>query len=1190
MRKLTKGRLTSILVYALAAAIVLPGLAFHATVARAGAQTKVIVLPLANNTEVGGAELAERVERALRLALEASGRASVLSVRPSAPAVRRAMDIEKTLEPSDLDLQPPIKQDQAQRLGRALSADVVLWGTIDEFTYDQHAGQVTVGLSVSKLSVTSGQVSVVAVSGKSVTRVGFAGGQGPLMTEAIDNAVSKVMEGVVGVGAKPPTTAPTAPTPAVREKKDKTWQTLGIIAAVAAVAALAGGGGGEAAPPGPVSRVVSDAVATPTEDSVVLSWTVATGAAGITGFNIYRAEMGSLSGAGKAARPGRAPHSRVRPTRTSGGYYPLVTGLGSGRAFPSNVPADARTYTDRSALAGTLYAYAITAVVGGAETPQVDFLNYYEATTVVGPDYPRPPALLSYALGLDSVDLSWTPNPESFVTAYRVYRSTVPTGPWNSTTLLAGVPASQTSYADPAAGLEIGRTYYYALGAVTGVTAPDGRIGPARDVPFELGQAPNVNLVVEPSVIPAAGAGSTALLTATVKHPSGMSVPDGAIVRFAFISGDTISDSGARISADRQRVLTRDGIAYSTLISPASVELRDYDLVRAWVDADDDGVFQVSEATALILVFYTPPPSYILLAADPTSVPADGRSVSKVVATVFTGEPDPTGHFDQPVADGTPVRLTTTMGKFASSGTSTATLRVAASIVSDYLISPTTTGVANVTATSVLVSASVQITFTSRELTQIMVAADPATLQANGTDTADILIRVYDDKGKPKPGVALTLYSDLGKLTDARLVTNTDGEAATVFTAGLIAGTATVLVKTGGVSAIVTITLTSGPPAHLSLTWQSPNETLAATNGLPSISGASPTGTVYARVTDKYGNPVRDGTPVLFHTDIGQITSSALTADGTAEATLTSCSFIQATQNATARPGRATVTAHVDNPAGSPVSSPEPFYITFSGDASFATWDGTYNGTGFTDYLIGFDYGRPFYESVEVSVGDKLSLWYDLFDLNGNPLPGGVDLTWKIKAGGDTIAEGSAGTTSEIDIVFGAVGCYVKLEDLEIPEKIDAFEGKPLTGTLEIKTPVIVRTFLEDVLDIIVSPKGPKAIELKSLAGAAITPPTAGPSGPYYIQADVVDKYGNVVLDDTPVYFTVMQATNVVAHFAESPVPTSGGRAFGELMIDRIIDRAVAGSIIISVGSPGLPPTSDALAQITVTINIPSGP
>ena len=1046
MRKLTKGRLTSILVYALAAAIVLPGLAFHATGARAqGAQTKVIVLPLANNTEVGGAELAERVERALRLALEASGRATVLSVRPSAPAVRRAIDIEKTLEQSDLDLQPPIKQDQAERLGRALSADVVLWGTIDEYAYDRQAGRVTVGLSVSKLSVPSGQVSVVAVSGKSVARVGFSGGEGALMTEAIDNAVSKVVEGVVGVGAKPPTTAPTAP--AVREKKDKTWQTLGIIAAVAAVAALAGGGGrGEAASTGPVSRVVRDAFATPTgppNPSVVeLSWSVAA-ASGITGFVIRRADMGSVSKAGKVARPGRARHSRVRPTRASGGYYPLVTGLGGGRAFPYNVPADARTYTDSSALAGNLYAYTITAVIGGAETTRVDFLNVFnKATNEVGPDYPRPPAMPAYALGLESVDLRWEPNPEAFIDSYCIYRSTVPTGPWNSTTLRDNVPASQTSYADPATELEIGRTYYYALGAVTGVTAPDGRIGPARDVPFALGQAPSVALVVDPSVIPAAGSGSTALLTATVKYyPSGMLVPDGTIVRFAFsAAGDpVVSDSGARISIDYQRVLTRDGIAYSTLISPASVAVRDYDLVRAWVDADDDGVWPVdgSEPWAQTLVFYKPPPSYILLAADPTSVPADGRSVSKITATVYTGEPDATGYFSEPVADGTPVRLTTTMGKFASSGTSTANLRVAGGNVSDYLISPTTTGVANVTATSVLVSASLQITFTSRELTQVIVAADPATLPANGTDTADILIRVQDDKGKPKAGVALSLYSDLGALADSRLVTDEVGEATTTFTAGLTAGTATVLVKTGGVSGIVTITLTSGLPHNLSLSIEAPNGTLAATNGQPSPDGASPTGTVYARVTDKYGNPVRDGTAVFFHTDIGQITSSALTEDGVAEATLTTCNFLDATRKATTYPGKAVITAHVDNPAGPPVTTAQPYYAVFSGDADMFMWDGeTPTGT----MIVG---------PSEVTGGEKVQFYAYFYDRNNNPLPGGLPVAWTFRGGGKE-ATATSETNTPTDYVFGPIECWTRV-DVTIPDDVE--EGY---GSLEVEAPAVV--------------------------------------------------------------------------------------------------------------------------------------
>ncbi len=97
------------------------------------------------------------------------------------------------------------------------------------------------------------------------------------------------------------------------------------------------------------------------------------------------------------------------------------------------------------------------------------------------------------------------------------------------------------------------------------------------------------------------------------------------------------------------------------------------------------------------------PPATISLTANPPAIVADGVSTSTVSATVHSSS----GH---PVADGTEVVFTTTMGTLAGNGIYTATTQSGVAVA--VLTAPTTDGVARVTARAGSAEASIEVLFT----------------------------------------------------------------------------------------------------------------------------------------------------------------------------------------------------------------------------------------------------------------------------------------------------------------------------------------------------------------------------------------------------------------------------------------------------------------------------------------------
>jgi autotransporter-associated beta strand protein len=172
--------------------------------------------------------------------------------------------------------------------------------------------------------------------------------------------------------------------------------------------------------------------ATPTSSGPVnLAWTAAKGDQ--VGYNIYR---GTTSGGENVT--------------TINGGTPIVT----------------TSYTDATAVAGTIYYYIIEAVNAAGSSGASNECN---ALTFPG----APTSLGATAVFGAQINLSWTA-PSGTVSGYNIYRGTTVGGENYSTPLNGGTLVATTSYNDTTASA--GTTYYYTVMAVnaSGSSAASG--------------------------------------------------------------------------------------------------------------------------------------------------------------------------------------------------------------------------------------------------------------------------------------------------------------------------------------------------------------------------------------------------------------------------------------------------------------------------------------------------------------------------------------------------------------------------------------------------------------------------------------------------------------------------------------------------------------------------------------------
>lgn len=176
------------------------------------------------------------------------------------------------------------------------------------------------------------------------------------------------------------------------------------------------------------------------------------------------------------------------------------------------------------------------------------------------------------------------------------------------------------------------------------------------------------------------------------------------------------------------------------------------------------------------------------------------------------------------------------------------------------------------------------ITFVSAEPTVIVLRG---TGGANSQETSEVVFKVVDSTGAPKPGVAtaLSLSTYVGGLSLSKTSAVSDGEGLIKVTvsAGEVATSVRVLASITGsngqtiATASDLITVTTGLPDQNSVSL-SVSDTFVVENGMTTDGVAR---TITVRMADKFNNPVVDGTAAVFTTEYGAIVGSCTTTAGT---------------------------------------------------------------------------------------------------------------------------------------------------------------------------------------------------------------------------------------------------------------------------------------------------------------------
>ncbi len=378
-----------------------------------------------------------------------------------------------------------------------------------------------------------------------------------------------------------------------------------------------------------------------------------------------------------------------------------------------------------------------------------------------------------------------------------------------------------------------------------------------------------------------------ALAMAPVGDPQTAGVPFGLTIT----ATDAFGNRATNFTGPLTLTDTTGTLAPTTANLVGGVAAPSVTVYRAWVA---DRITATLVATPTIRVASNP---FTVVANVPYTVtyvvPSSLRvcETAPVTATV-------TDEWGNPVRDGTVVTFTATIGLiFAESGTTTYITTTVGGVARATLRAGTLAGSATTEARSGAASSGAKwVNITAPGLPDtVSLAVNPTVLPVGGT--ALLTATVRDCAGNlvaDGTTVDFSLFPLLGTIAPDPSTT-TGGVATAVFTAGTTPGTAVITATADGRAATATVTLIPGPP--YTVTLDDHPTTLVA-------DGAS-TAALTVTVTDRWGNPVADGTPVDFTLApaLGTIAPNpASTANGIALATFTAGTVT----------GTATITATAD--------------------------------------------------------------------------------------------------------------------------------------------------------------------------------------------------------------------------------------------------------------------------------------
>jgi hypothetical protein len=376
----------------------------------------------------------------------------------------------------------------------------------------------------------------------------------------------------------------------------------------------------------------------------------------------------------------------------------------------------------------------------------------------------------------------------------------------------------------------------------------------------------------------------------------------------------------------------------------------------------------------------------ITLEAAQPSLPADGVSSTTITAELITAS-------GAPAADGTPVTLSTDLGRFNASNAKTVTATTtggSGSVVVPFISEADVAGIATIIATAQDLTQKLTIELVAvapstptSQVAGIVLQADASSLVANGTSSTLIRAALITSTGDlAGDGITVNFTTDLGRFTVDGAKTaaaSTSGGTGTVLVPFIseedVVGTATIVANVGGVAQSIQIALTgAGDPSTIILTADSTTISIFGTTGIT------------AQVLDDEGNPVTDGTAVLFSTSLAGtgVTPSDTTVDGLAT-TIFSAGTQSGVATVVATSGTASATVSItiqSGPAGSlEFVSAVPTVIGVKGSA----------------------------------LPQKSTITFRVRDVNGNPVTDGTPVTFTLISGvggGETLEPTQVGTAA----------------------------------------------------------------------------------------------------------------------------------------------------------------------------------
>jgi parallel beta-helix repeat protein len=619
-----------------------------------------------------------------------------------------------------------------------------------------------------------------------------------------------------------------------------------------------------------------------------------------------------------------------------------------------------------------------------------------------------PPSLLADAWHI--VDARNDPTPRWYTTLPGATQCTDVT-PCTFTDLVAAYP-NAAIHPNTLSGVPLGFIGIRVGGTgSTGTGYADGlRVGVGSQITlfdFEAAPPTTVTLTANPTTTVV---GNNVLLTATVTIANGDPAADGTVVSFTTDLGNVSPVTATTVG----------GVATATLSSTAAGV--------ATVTATVNSLSATTQVT-----FTAGAPFTLTLTAVPTTLPVGNSSTLTATAT---------DQYGNPVADGTTISFTTSLGTLSGS---TATTNGGDAVVTLTSMTP---GVATVTATVGSLSATALVTFTPGAPFTLTLTAVPATLPVGNSST--LTATATDQFGNPvADGITISFTTSLGGVSP--VTATTVGGVVTATLTSTVAGVATVTATVNSLSATTQVTFTAGAPFTLTLT------------AVPATLPVGNSSTLTATATDQYGNPVADGTTISFTTSLGALSSStANTSGGDASVTLSSTVA-----------GVATVTATVNS-------------LSATAQVTFTP------GAPFTLTLTAVPATLP--------VGNSSTLTATATDQFGNPVADGTTISFTtslgtLSSGAATTSSGSA-TVTLSSIVAGVATVTATVGSLSTTVQVTFTPGAPFTFTFTLTPTVIVANGISQsvgtatVVDQYGNPVG--GVTVNFLAGIGSFSPASG--------------------------------------------------------------------------------------------------